>query len=90
MNGDKAYDILEREGLDGLETIADELPNGDAYFAFITAFDYVDKGGWSGYPKAVDVLYEALDYADNYDADIIQGALDWLREAWERGDSAKY
>jgi hypothetical protein len=90
MNGRQAMDILNREGFDGLETIADELPNGDAYFAVITAYQILNNRGWDGYEKATDLLFEAADYLDGSEQDLIDEVLAWLDEEYLRWDSSNY
>ena len=91
MNGRQAYDILERKGFEGLATIADALPNGDAYFAVITAYQILDKDGWDGYDKATDILFEAADYLGGAkERDVIDEVLAWLDEAYLDWDSYGY
>ncbi len=91
MNGRQAYDIMAREGFDGLQTIADELPNGDAYFAVITAYQILDNRGLDGYEKATDILFEAANYLDGTpEQDLIDEVLAWLDEEYLRYDSSIY
>lgn len=88
MNGRQAYDIMVREGFDGLETIADALPNGDAYFAVITAYQILDIRGWDGYGKASDILFEAANYLDGNERDLIDEVLAWLDEEYLYWDAS--
>jgi len=88
MNGRQAYDIMEREGFDGLLTIADALPNGDAYFAVITAYQILDNRGYDGYEKATDILFEAADYIDGNERDLIDEVMAYLDEEYLRWDSS--
>lgn len=90
MNGRQAYDIMKREGFDGLLTIADELPNGDAYFAVITAYQILDNRGYDGYEKASDILFEAADYIDGNERDLIDEVLAYLDEEYLRWDSSMH
>lgn len=90
MNGRQALDILKRDGFDGLLTIADALPNGDAYFAVITAYQILDKRGWDGHDKASELLWEAAHYLEPNERDIVDEIVFWLDEESLRWDSSMH